>query len=83
MGNNSKIYIAGHKGMVGSALVRNLQSKGYNNLLTVPHSELDLLKQNDVQKFFEWFDNSLKKNLEEFKYVTRLINQSVFCKLIS
>ena len=39
--------------MVGSALVRHLKNKGYDNLITVNHSELDLLKQNDVRQFFK------------------------------
>jgi len=48
----SKIFIAGHKGLVGSALVRNLKAKGYNNLLLRDREELDLLDQSAVQKFF-------------------------------
>jgi len=50
---NSKIYIAGHRGLVGSAIVKNLESKGYTNLICKTHKELDLLNQNDVEKFFE------------------------------
>jgi len=50
---NSKIYIAGHRGLVGSAIVKNLESKGYTNLVYKTHKELDLLNQNDVEKFFE------------------------------
>ena len=42
MDKNAKIYIAGHRGLVGSALVRNLQAKGYSNLLLRTHAELDL-----------------------------------------
>jgi GDP-L-fucose synthase len=53
MQKNSKIYIAGHNGMVGSAIVRNLKSKGYHNLIHKSFSELDLLNQSDVQKFFQ------------------------------
>ena len=53
MNKNSKIYIAGHRGLVGSAIVKNLQSKGYTNLLTRTHSELDLTNQEAVSKFFE------------------------------
>ena len=47
----SKIYVAGHRGMVGSALVRNLQSKGYENIITRNRSELDLLSQFNVNTF--------------------------------
>jgi len=48
-----KIYVAGHRGMVGSAIVRALQSQGHNNLVTRTHSELDLTNQAAVQAFFE------------------------------
>ena len=41
MNENSKIYIAGHNGLVGSAIWKNLQSRGYNNLIGRSHSELD------------------------------------------
>lgn len=53
MNQLSKIYIAGHRGLVGSAIVKNLQSKGYTNLVYRTHHELDLCNQNDVAKFFE------------------------------
>jgi len=48
-----KIFVAGHRGMVGSAIVRNLQSKGLNTILTRTRSELDLTDQRAVQSFFE------------------------------
>lgn len=50
---NTKIYIAGHRGMVGSAIDRQLRAKGFNNIVTRTHSELDLCDQNAVQSFFE------------------------------
>ncbi|MDO8281275.1 MAG: GDP-L-fucose synthase [Thermodesulfovibrionia bacterium] len=50
---DSKIYVAGHKGLVGSFLVRKLQHKKYNDLITKTHSELDLTRQADVELFFE------------------------------
>ena len=53
MNKNSKIYIAGHRGLVGSAIVKNLQSKGYTNLVYRTHNELDLTKQKAVEDFFE------------------------------
>jgi GDP-L-fucose synthase len=52
MDSNSKIYIAGHKGMVGSALVRNLKAHGFNNLILKTRAELDLRIQKDVIEFF-------------------------------
>lgn len=50
---DSKIYVAGHRGMVGSAILRNLQTKGYENLLVRTHAELDLLDQSTVQEFLQ------------------------------
>lgn len=53
MNRTSKIYIAGHRGLVGSALLRKLQQEGYTNLLTKTSKELDLRHQADVEAFFE------------------------------
>lgn len=53
MNLNSKIYIAGHNGMVGSAIFRNLSSKGYSNIITKSSKELDLRNTLEVQSFFE------------------------------
>ena len=52
MEKNSKIYVAGHRGMVGSAIVRELQRQGYTNLVVRTHAELDLARQADVEAFF-------------------------------
>lgn len=52
MKTNSKIYIAGHRGLVGSAIVENLRTKGYSNLLVRTHSELDLTDSKAVADFF-------------------------------
>lgn len=52
MEKESKIYVAGHRGMVGSAIVRELRRQGYSNILTRTHSELDLTDQNAVETFF-------------------------------
>ena len=53
MEKNSKIYVAGHRGMVGSAIVRELQRQGYSNLVFRTHKELDLTRQTEVEAFFE------------------------------
>ena len=53
MDKNAKIYVAGHKGMVGSAIVRALQKEGYNNIITRTHEELNLIRQDAVEAFFE------------------------------
>lgn len=52
MEKNSKIYIAGHRGLVGSAILKNLQAKGYNNFVTRSHNELDLKDSLAVADFF-------------------------------
>lgn len=52
MDKSAKIYVAGHRGLVGSALMRQLDSQGYTNIVTRTHAELDLTKQNDVERFF-------------------------------
>ena len=53
MNKNSKIYIAGHLGLVGSAITKNLKKKGYTNLIYRTYTELDLTNQTDVKKFFK------------------------------
>ena len=53
MNTSDKIYIAGHRGMVGSAIVRQLEKEGYTNLITRTSAELDLTRQADVERFFE------------------------------
>ena len=50
---NSKIYVAGHRGMVGSAIVKDLTNKGFTNIITRTSSELNLINQQDVADFFE------------------------------
>ena len=52
MKKESKIYVAGHRGMVGSAIVRELHKQGYTNIITRSHAELDLCRQADVEAFF-------------------------------
>jgi len=52
MNKNSKIYIAGHRGLVGSAIMRQLESRGFTNLITRTHKELDLTNQTAAQDFF-------------------------------
>lgn len=53
MNENSKIYVAGHNGLVGSAIWKNLQSRGYTNLIGRSHSELDLMDSKAVKDFFD------------------------------
>ena len=53
MNKNAKIYVAGHRGMVGSAIVRELKRQGYENIVTRTHAELDLCRQDQVEAFFE------------------------------
>ena len=51
MNINDKIYIAGHRGLVGSAIVRQLESRGFTNLIVRSHKDLDLTNQEKVQNF--------------------------------
>lgn len=53
MEKDAKIYVAGHRGMVGSAIVRQLRKEGYTNIITRTHAELDLCNQAEVDRFFD------------------------------
>ena len=53
MNKDAKIYVAGHRGMVGSAILRALHNSGYENIVTRGHRELDLCRQADVERFFD------------------------------
>ena len=53
MKKDAKIYVAGHRGLVGSAITRSLQNAGFNNLITRTHAEVDLTRQAEVEAFFE------------------------------
>jgi GDP-L-fucose synthase len=53
MKKNSLIYVAGHKGLVGSEILKKLKSEGYDNVIAMNHSELDLTRQNEVEHFFD------------------------------
>ena len=72
MNKDSKIYVAGHRGMVGSAIVRKLKELGYNNLILKTRKELDLTNQIQVSQFFNLensfvigfvFRNQLRKSV--------------------
>ena len=52
MEKSAKIFVAGHRGMVGSAIVRKLEAEGYTNIITRTHAELDLIRQDQVEAFF-------------------------------
>ena len=56
MEKNAKIYVAGHRGMVGSAIVRELQRQGYTNIITRTHKELDLTRQDAVELSVKFID---------------------------
>jgi GDP-L-fucose synthase len=53
MNKNSKIYIAGHRGLVGSAILRALEKSGFTNLIYKTHQEMDLIDQKAVFEFFK------------------------------
>lgn len=52
MNKDAKIYVAGHRGLVGSAVIRNLENSGYSTIITRTHGELDLTRQQEVEEFF-------------------------------
>ena len=62
MNFEDKIFVAGHQGMVGSAIIRELKSQGYKNIITKTRQELDLLDQKQVTDFFLSQENNSKKN---------------------
>ena len=51
--HESKIYVAGHRGLIGSALMERMKEKGFRNLICKTHEELNLTKQDEVDAFFE------------------------------
>ena len=53
MERGARIYVAGHRGLVGSAIHRALRSRGYQNLIVRTHAELDLTRQDAVREFFD------------------------------
>ena len=53
MKKTSKIFVAGHRGLVGSAILRKLEAGGYKNIITRPHAKLDLLRQDRVEAFLK------------------------------
>jgi GDP-L-fucose synthase len=63
MDNNSKIYVAGHRGLVGSGIVNSLKDIGYNNIITAGRDEVDLTHQSEVDLFFS-------KNTPEYVFLT-------------
>ncbi len=91
MEKNAKIYVAGHRGMVGSAIITELERQGYTNIVTRTHNELDLCRQADVESFFaeerpEYVIDAaalvggIKANSErptEFMYVNMQIQQNL------
>lgn len=91
MEKNDKIYVCGHSGMAGSAIVRKLKDSGYTNIVTRTHSELDLCRQDKVEQFFETEKpdyvflaaaavGGIKKNIEfpaEMLYVNLSIQTNV------
>ena len=74
MQKNSKIYIAGHRGLVGSAIVNNLKAKGYINLVFRTHTKLDLKDQQAVAHFFQTEKPSFRlKKRERGFYVCNIL----------
>ena len=59
LNKSSKIFVAGHNGLVGSSIVRRLKFYGYKNILTLSKNKLDLRNQKDVEKFFKKINQML------------------------
>ena len=81
MEQTAKIYIAGHRGMVGSVLERKLKNEGFNNIITRTSSELDLRNQQAVNDFFEKKNQHTKYLLQQklvAYMLTILIEQNLF-----
>ena len=53
MEKTAKIYVAGHRGLVGSAIMRSLHRQGYDNVIVRSHAEMDLRNQEEVNRFFD------------------------------
>jgi GDP-L-fucose synthase len=68
MNKNSRIFIAGHNGLVGSAVYRNLKSKGYKNLLVISKKKLNLKNQLKVEQFFKKKKNRIHGYLRSFSW---------------
>ncbi len=91
MEKSGKIYVAGHKGLVGSSLMKHLEKAGFKNIIVKTHQELDLIRQRDVEDFFaqEKPDyvflaaakvggiNANSRNLAEFYYQNAMIDNNV------
>jgi GDP-L-fucose synthase len=76
---NTKIYVAGHRGMVGSAIIRQLQAKGFNNLITKTYAELDLTNQQAVKNFFQEEKSS---SMAFSKFFSIRLAPSIQCRLV-
>ncbi len=59
MDKHARIYVAGHRGLVGSAIVRGLEGKGYSNLIKRTHAELDLTDANATEAFFAQYQPNM------------------------
>ena len=79
MNKTDKIYVAGHRGLVGSAIVRNLQSKGYTNIIGRTHKELDLTNQAAVRAFFETEPSTVSARRS---FACSILILAVFCSII-
>ena len=79
MRKDGKIYVAGHRGLVGSALVRKLKAEGYENIVTRTHAELDLTRQADVERFFAQEKPDYVKLLLRTLCISTLLSRQMLC----
>ena len=76
MEKDAKIYVAGHRGMVGSAIVRELERQGYHNIVTRTHKELDLTRQDAVEEFFAQEKPEYVNALADFMYDNMILEMN-------
>ncbi len=78
MDSESRVYVAGNTGLVGSAIVRMLHVKGYTNILSSPSSHFDLRQQEDIERFFKFQGvNNLTEFLNENPQVCDFIYEKI------
>ena len=78
MNKDSKIFVAGHRGLVGSAILKNLKAKGYTNFVLRTHAELDLTDQQAVHDFFA----AEKQPMSEGLWQTAATGLTLFTRIL-
>ena len=77
MEKNAKIYVAGHRGMVGSAIIRKLEAEGYTNIITRTSSKLNLIRQADVEEFFKEEKETTLTQQKAIDYIYTMTDEDI------